>query len=386
MTQDRTRRFTNRRAFLAGAVGTASALAGCSALTGSSGESTTTSPAVTTADGTVNASAGGAPSIDDLPDLEGDLTVYLGRGEGGAYGDLVSYLEDTRYDDFSVTLKRGPSSGLANTILTEADNGGSPADVFWSIDAASLALVAKNGLAASFPSDLTGVVPAKFRDSKRRWVGLTGRARAIPYNTEALSADDIPASVFDIPDRERFRDALGWAPSYGSFQAFVTAMRHLEGEERTREWLTGIQNTGVQSYPGEFGVTYDVAQGTVDAGLANHYYALRLKQSKPDAPVDLAFTRGGPGALINVAGALVLDSTERFDLATNFVRHFLTREIQTYLVEHVYSYPLAPGVAPPDGGDIELPSLADLDPPDIDLATLGNVQETIALLRDTGVL
>jgi len=258
--------------------------------------------------------------------------------------------------------------------------------VFWSIDAASLALVAQQGLASPLPNDLTGIVPAQFRDAKRRWVGMTGRARAIPYNTEKLDAADIPESVFDIPGRDRFQDALGWAPSYGSFQAFVTAMRHLEGEDRTREWLNDVQGTGVQSYAGEFSVTYDVAQGTVDAGFANHYYALRLKQARPEAPLDLAFTHGGPGALINVAGALVLDSTEKTDLAQNFIRHFLTREVQSFLVEHVYSYPLAPGVAPPDGGDIELPSLSELDPPELDLAKLGNVKETIALLRETGVL
>ncbi|WP_232685640.1 extracellular solute-binding protein [Halobacterium zhouii] len=382
MTRDRTRVSTNRRAFLAAAAGSASALAGCTGLTGTTGGSN--SP-VLRSDGT-NASRGSAPTIDDLPDLEGDLTVYLGRGEGGAYAELVEYLEKTRYEDFSVTLKRGPSTGLANTILTEAENGESPADVFWSIDAASLALVAQHGLAAPLSTDLAGIVPAKFRDADRRWVGLTGRARAIPYNTNRLSASDIPDSVFDVPQTDRFANALGWAPSYGSFQAFVTAMRHLVGDDRTREWLNDVQRTGVQSYPGEFGVTYDIAQGTLKAGFANHYYALRLKQARPEAPLDLAFTRGGPGALINVAGALVLDSTEQFDLATNFVRHFLTREVQQYLVEHVYSYPLAPGVAPPDGGDIDLPSLADLNPPDVDLAKLGNVKKTIALLRETGVL
>jgi len=371
---------SNRRTFLAGVAGATSALAGCSGLLGSSGS---TGPMLSSDSGN---GSGGAPSIDDLPPLEGDLTVYLGRGEGGAYKNLVNYLQNERYDDFSVTLKPGPSSGLANTILTEADNGGSPADVFWSIDAASLALVAQQGLASPLPKDLTGIVPAQFRDAKRRWVGMTGRARAIPYNTEKLDAADIPESVFDIPGRDRFQDALGWAPSYGSFQAFVTAMRHLEGEDRTREWLNDVQGTGVQSYAGEFSVTYDVAQGTVDAGFANHYYALRLKQARPEAPLDLAFTHGGPGALINVAGALVLDSTEKTDLAQNFIRHFLTREVQSFLVEHVYSYPLAPGVAPPDGGDIELPSLSELDPPELDLAKLGNVKETIALLRETGVL
>lgn len=383
MTNRRTRRLTTRRGFLASGVAAgAAALAGCSG----SGSSGTTTGAVLDGDEAASSSEGGAPSIDDLPDLEGDLTVYLGRGEGGVYGQLVDHLQNTRYEDFSVTLKRGPSTGLANTILTESENGSSPADVFWSIDAASLALVAHEGLAATLPDDLVGIVPGKFSDPRGRWVGLTGRARAIPYNTELLSESDIPESVSNIPGQDRFADALGWAPSYGSFQAFVTAMRYLQGEERTRRWLNAMQETGVTSYAGEFGVTYGVAQGDIAAGFANHYYALRLMQARPDAPLDLAFTKNGPGALVNVAGALVLESSDHYDLGANFVRHFLTREIQEYLVEHVYSYPLAPGVAPPSGGGIDLPTLDELRPPDLDLAKLANVQKTARLLRETGVL
>ena len=376
---------TNRRAFLASVAGAAAAsLAGCAGGIASE-NSDTTSPIMGEAT-PGNTESGGAPSIDDLPDLEGDLTVYLGRGEGGVYGELVTHLEEQRYDEFSVTLKRGPSTGLANTILTESDTGSSPADVFWSIDAASLALVTGEGLAARLPTDLVDIVPSKFSDRGRRWVGLTGRARAVPYNTEELSTDQIPDSVFDIPGQDRFQNGLGWAPSYGSFQAFITAMRYLREEDETRAWLESVQRTGVQSYPGEFGATFDVARGATTAAFANHYYALRLKQARPDAPLDLAFTKGGPGALVNVAGALVLQSSDRYDLATNFVRHFLTREIQSHLVENVYSYPLAPGVAPPDGGDITLPSLDELEPPDIDLGRLGNLKETIAVLRETGAL
>ncbi|MFB6109582.1 MAG: iron ABC transporter substrate-binding protein [Halodesulfurarchaeum sp.] len=377
---------TSRRAFLTGAVGAAAAIAGCAGRS-KPGQSTTDRSIDVGSDSRQGTSTGrrSPVTLESLSPLEGELTIYLGRGEGGLYADIVDFLE-TRYADFTVTLKRGPSASLANTIITEEKYDNSPADVFWSIDAASLGIVAQKGLAAPLPKSITRVVPAQFRDNARRWLGISGRARAIPYNTDEISADQVPESVFGLPERERFDGALGWAPSYGSFQAFVTAMRLLRGEERTRAWLTAMQESGVTSYPGEFGVTYDVAQGTLTAGLANHYYALRLKEANPEAPLDLAFTSGGPGALINVAGALVLKSSDRKQLATNFVHHLLAQELQEFLVETAFAYPMAPGVPPPSGNEIDLPPLEELQPPDIDLTKLADLQPTLELLRETGVL
>lgn len=372
-----------RRAFLASTVSVAAGIAGC---TGRSGTAPTDQGIDIDNGSSASSARQGEPvRMDSLPTLQGNLTVYLGRGEGGLYAKIVDFLENRRYDDFDVTLKRGPSASLANTIVTEERNDTSPADVFWSIDAASLGLVAQSSLAHPVPKSVASNVPAQFRDGDRRWIGVSGRARAIPYNPTEVSADQVPESVFELPESDAFDD-LGWAPTYGSFQAFVTAMRLQHGNERTREWLTAMQDAGVTSYPGEFGVTHDVSQGTIAGGVANHYYALRLKEAKPEAPIDLGFTSGGPGSLINVGGALVVRSSEKRELATNFIHHLLAQELQEFLVRKAFEYPLAPGVETPSGDGIDLPPIEALDPPDIDLTKLANLQPTLDLLRETGAL
>src|SRR3546814_9971783 len=68
----------------------------------------------------------------------------------------------------------------------------------------------------------------------------SARARVVVYNTERLSEDDLPDSILDFTDPE-WSGRLGWAPTNGSFQAFVTALRVLEGEDGARAWLEGIQ-------------------------------------------------------------------------------------------------------------------------------------------------
>ncbi|MFB6081403.1 MAG: extracellular solute-binding protein [Halanaeroarchaeum sp.] len=368
----------DRRTFLgtlgAGAIGT---LAGCSGGGGAAGGQTTTpSFDPTTASG--NAST----SLEDLPPLSGDLTIYMGRGEGGLYKALLDHFQNERYPDLTLDVRRDSSSALANTIIEESQGGSSPADLFWSIDAGALGIVAARGYATPLPEAVTSLVPDRFADPKRRWTGISGRARAIPYNTDELDDADVPSDILAFPDDPRFENAMGWAPTYGAFQAFITAMRYVHGEETTRQWLEGMLEAGVTSYSGEFLVTNAVAEGELAAGFANHYYALRLQNAKPDAPLGIAFTTNDAGALVNASGALILEASDRYDMAANLVHHLLTTEVQQFLAEQAYEYPLVEGVTPPGG----LPPIDELNPPPFDLTKLSDVQATLSMLRSVGVL
>jgi iron(III) transport system substrate-binding protein len=321
---------------------------------------------------------GGTP-IAELPDLDGELNFYLGGGEGGLYLQLIRAFRD-HYPNFSFNYSLENSSSLANKIIEETRAGGSPADVFLAVDAGSLAAVAEAGATEPLPSSVTDPVPANFRTED--WVGIAGRARAIPYHTAEIDEADVPETVQDIPGNETFADAMGWAPTYSAFQSFVTAMRKLRGESATRDWLEGMQALGVTDFPDEFRVSNAVADGELAGGLANHYYALRVRNARPDAPIDLAFTSGDAGALVNVSGAEVVTGTDDADLARTFVRHLLSREAQEFFATRTFAYPTVADVRPPGG----LPSIDELNPPDVSLSELSDVEGTIDLLRDTGAL
>jgi iron(III) transport system substrate-binding protein len=319
----------------------------------------------------------GGTRIEDLPNLEGELTIYLGGGEGGLYRDLINKFEEL-YPDFSATPRVSGTSDAANTLITEGSS--TPADVFWSVDAGSLAAVAAEDLTTELPEDVTDPVPNEFHPNSE-WVGTAGRARAIPYNTEALDEGDVPDDVMDLPGSGVAAN-MGWAPTYGAFQAFVTAMRITEGEDATRQWLQDMVDAGVTEYANEFFVSNAVADGELQAGFANHYYALRVKAARPNAPLDLDFTSGDAAALINVAGAAVLSASPQQELAQNFVHHLLSAEAQEYFATRAYAYPMIPGV-PPVGG---LPRIDELNPPEFDLAKLSNIGPTVDLMREVGVL
>lgn len=324
--------------------------------------------------------APGGTSIADLPNLSGSLNLYIGGGEGGIYLQFVEMLQEI-YPDFQVFTSNASSSSLAQTVVEEVEAGSPQADVFWSIDASSLGYVADNDAYESLSAEAVDPVPSGFRGDDNAWVGVAGRARAIPYNTNALSEADIPNKVRDIPSSDALRGTMGWAPTYGAFKSFVTAMRLLRGDEATRNWLTSLREAGTRRFPNEWVVSNQVADGTLDAGFANHYYALRVKNDRPDAPLDVAFTENDAGALVNVAGALQIKGTGKDQLVNDFVRHLLSAEAQEFFTTVSFAYPMISGVEPPGG----LPTVDQLNPPDIDLSKLSELEPTLELMRDAGV-
>ena len=323
----------------------------------------------------------GGTTMAEMPALSGELIVYSGRGEF-LVGELMDHLRE-RYPDLRLRVRYGGAADLANQIRTEGP--ASLADVFFTVNAGLLGLLAGEGRLRALPGEVLELGREGFQDPDGLWIGTSGRVRAVPYNTDALSAEGVPDDVLAFPDHEPFRDDIGWAPTYASFQGFLTVMRILEGEARTREWLRGMLDLGVQEYSDERRVAQRVADGEISAGLTNHYYIVRVLTASPDAPLEMGFTRNDAGSFFNVAGAGVIDTSDSPDLAANFVRHLLSAEAQDYFARSTtFEYPMIPEVEPID----RLPSFESLEPPDLDLAefTRADINETIDLMESVGVL
>jgi iron(III) transport system substrate-binding protein len=158
-------------------------------------------------------------------------------------------------------------------------------------------------------------------------------------------------------------------------------MRLIQNKETTRQWLVDMREAGTERYGNEYAVSQNVANGSLAAGFANHYYALRVKNQRPNAPLELAFTEGDAGALVNISGAMKIKGTDKGELVDNFVRHLLSAEAQEFFATVSFSYPMIEGVEPV--GD--LPTVGELSPPDIDLSRLSNVQDTIELMESANV-
>ena len=301
------------------------------------------------------------------------LVVYSGRDEA-----FVKPLFDrfTKATGIEVKARYGDSAELAATILEEGRN--SPADVFFSQDAGAAGAVANDGLLIVLPKRVLEKVPAKYR--ARRWVGVSGRARVVAYNTDARSATSLPKTIWGYT-APRWKGKIGFPPTNASFQAFVTAMRLSAGDSRTRQWLLGIKANEPKLYARNSAVLTALASREVEVGFVNHYYLYQLKASKPDAPVaNLFLGRGDPGALVNVASAGIVKGTQIPGRAMRLIEYLLSREGQRYYTSGTNAeYPLIKGVPPRSG----LPSLESIERPDIALGRLGrNLPKTLELMND----
>lgn len=308
-----------------------------------------------------------------------DLTLYSGRGESMVEPIISQFEKDT---GISVAVRYGDTAQLA--VLLQEEGSLSPADLYWGQDAGAMGALSKAGLLAELPDDIYEGLPSIYTSETGNWVAASGRARVVAYSPERASEDELPESVFDLVD-ERYEGRVGWAPTNGSFQSFVTAMRVEHGDERTLEWLEGMKDNGAVTFRNNTTQVQGIADGEIDFGLVNSYYLPRFLNSDDEFPVEQAFFADGDiGNLVNVAGIAMLQSSDNQEAAVEFVRFLLSSAAQQYFTGNVYEYPVTRDV-------IQNPVLEDFDrllevSPQIDLDDLEDLESTLNLLRDAGLL
>lgn len=322
---------------------------------------------------TACASESSTSTNQDQPDSSGTLTIYSGRSES-----LVAPLFEqfTAETGIKVEVRYGDSAEMAATILEEGSN--SPADIFFSQDAGALGALSKENLLKVLPADTLQKVDPAYQSPDGTWIGISGRARVFNYNPELVS--ELPTSVLQLAQPE-WKDRIAIAPTNASFQSFVTAMRVLIGDEKTKEFLTGLADNAV-TYEKNGLILDAVESGEVAAGLINHYYwfekSSEIGSENMKSKISW-FAPGDPGNLVNVAGVGVLSDN---GAALTFVDWLLGKNAQTFFLEKTFEYSLTEATKP----DESLPSLEEVGGPKIDLSSLSTLSQTQELLREVGLI
>lgn len=306
------------------------------------------------------------------------LTIYSGRTR-----ELVAPILEqfTKATGIAVQARYGETAELAATIMEEGPN--SPADVFFAQDAGALGALAFAGRLRRLPDTILQRVEARFRSGDGLWVGISGRARVVVYNTRHVTVRDLPRSIAEFTD-PKWKGRIGWAPTNGSFQAQVTAMRLLWGTDRTRQWLLGIKANAPRAYRNNTAIVAAVGAGEIDVGFVNHYYLFQsLRERGPSFPARNYFFPGPDiGNLINVAGAGIVNTSRTAAAAQRLIEFLLSADAQRYFANETFEYPLVSGVP----ASPQLPALRAIRTPNVDLNHLQALEGTLRLLQETGVL
>ena len=122
----------------------------------------------------------------------------------------------------------------------------------------------------------------------------------------------------------------------------------------------------------------------MDVGFVNHYYLERFLEERGQrfGARNHYIGNGDPGALVLIAGVGILGPSENKDIVQIFVEFLRTEPAQTYFAQEIKEYPVSAGVQP----EGDLPPVDSLNPPNVDLGRLSDLEGTLKLLRETEVL
>ncbi|MDV7246070.1 MULTISPECIES: iron ABC transporter substrate-binding protein [Rhodococcus] len=306
------------------------------------------------------------------------LTVYNAQHESLTQEWADAFTAETGIE---VELRNGSDTELGNQLVAEGDQ--SPADVFLTENSPAMTLVENAGLFADVNQDVLDQVPSQYRPSSGAWTGIAARSTVFAYNKDQLPQDQLPKSLLDLQD-PAWKDRWAASPSGADFQAIVSALLELRGEDATRQWLAGMKEN-VRTYKGNNTVMKAVNAGEVPGGVIYHYYWFgdQAKTGENSNNVALHYFRNqDPGAFVSVSGGGVLKSSSNQDAAQQFLKFVTGKSGQEVLQTGTsFEYTVASDVP----ANPELVPLADLQAPPVDPAKLNSPQVT-ELMTEAGLL
>lgn len=269
------------------------------------------------------------------------ITIYSSRNEQLIKPLLDRYTEKTGVKVKLVTDSIGP---LFARLKAEGQN--TPADMLLTVDADNLWQAAQEGLLQPVASEvLEKNVPAKYRDPKGEWTGLSLRARTIFYDPNKVNADQL-STYADLAD-PKWKGKLCLRSSKKVYnQSLVASMIEHLGADKTEAIIRGwVDNLATDVFSDDTALLEAIAAGQCEVGIANSYYYGRLLEEKPTFPVKLFWVnQGTTGTHTNISGAGVVASSDNPDDALKLIEWLSSDEAQGMYASSDKEFPVKEGV------------------------------------------
>ena len=316
--------------------------------------------------------------VKEIPVDKGGLVIYSGRKES-LVGPIIEQFE--AISGIKIEVKYGSSGEIASQIMLEGNK--TPADVFYAQDPGAIESVV--GMLQTLSPTTLVKVPDWAKSNEGKWIGVSGRARTLVYNTDNVKVADMPKDLNDLCNA-KWKGRMGWAPTNSSFQTMLTAMRELWGEDKALAWVKCMMENDVKVYPKNTPQVEAVGKAEIDIGLVNHYYLYKfvLDSGEDDKfkARNFHLDSGGPGSLVMVSPIGILNTSINKNNAQHFINFMLSEVSQNYFVNSTREYPLIEGV------EIHplLTPLSEITKANISLSDLSDIQGSVELLQEAGAL
>lgn len=287
--------------------------------------------------------AGKTAGADSTAKTEGDqvVTIYSSRNEQLIKPLLDKYTEETGVKIELVTDKTGPLMARL-----EAEGKNTPADMLLTVDAGNLWQAAEQGLLQPVASTVLETnVPAKYRDPKGMWTGLSLRARTIFYDPSKVDAAQL-STYADLAD-PKWKGKLCLRSSKAVYnQSLVASMIENLGAEKTEQVIRGwVANLATDAFSDDTSMLEAIAAGQCEVGIANSYYYGRLLDEKPGFPVKIFWAnQDTTGTHVNISGAGVIANSDNPDGALKLMEWLSSDEAQGIYASSDKEYPVKEGI------------------------------------------
>jgi iron(III) transport system substrate-binding protein len=287
----------------------------------------------------------------------------------------------TKETGIKVTIRNGSDMQFANQIIEEG--AASPADVFLTENSPAMTLVNFKGMFAPVDAETLAQVPETFKSGDGHWVGVAARSTVFAYDKTKLKEDDLPKSLLDLSD-PKWKGRWGAAPAGADFQAIVSALLELKGEEATAAWLKALKENA-SPYKGNSVAMKAVNAGEIEGAVIYHYYWFGDQAKTGENSKNVAlhyFKNQDPGAFVSISGGGVLASSQHQKEAQAFLKWITGKGGQAVLRDgDSYEYAVGNGAQ----SNPKLVPLADLQAPKVEPSKL-NSKKVTDLMTAAGLI
>ena len=308
----------------------------------------------------------------------GEVTIYSGRSENLMDPVLSAFTCETGIE---VKVRYDSATNLALALAEDGDS--TEADVFLSNSPGPIGFLEQKGLLAPLEAEVLDLVAEENRSDEGRWVGFSGRKRVVVYNTDNVSPDELPESVFELTD-PKWEGRVAIPGTNGSFLDWFTVFRQMEGDEVATAWLNDMVANDAKYYANNRSIVDAAGRGEIDLGLVNHYYNYQEAAAIGEDHHALNHDLSGDdiGSLLIITAATLVESSENAGEAHELISYLLSEPVQRYYTDETFEYPLATGVEPAE----ILPPLNARGTATIDFDTLGGgLEETLDIVEASGI-
>ncbi|MCG8324494.1 MAG: extracellular solute-binding protein [Thiotrichales bacterium] len=281
--------------------------------------------------------------------VSAEVNVYSARKEA-----LIKPLfkEFTRATGIRVNLVTGKADALIKRLELEGEH--TPADLLLTVDAARLHRARELGLFQELPPGLArDRLPAKYRDDRNTWVGLSVRSRVIVYARDRIRPDQL-SSYEDLAD-PKWRGRICVRSSSNIYnQSLLASLLASLGAEAAENWAAGlVKNFAREPKGGDRDQIKAVAAGQCDLALVNTYYVGGMLNSSIDAEREAVSgvavfwpNQTGRGAHVNVSGIGLTRASRNREEALQLIEFLLNDDSQRWYAETNAEYPVIAGIPP----------------------------------------